>query len=676
MKISILILFILFAACSRYPHDVENALKLAGENRQEIEKVLQYYTSPGDSLKYKAAVFLIKNSLYHFGYYSGKFERYDAVWDSMYARYQYKSFSKHKHTNRVIRKKLFQQILDLCRERLGEVTSHDFGAKLDIEELSAEFLIENIEYAFKAWEFPWSRNYNFEQFCNYILPYRYGNEPLESWRPFYVKQLAWLPDSVLEKDNSKEAAMLLDVWLSRNAYVVNDFKPFPGGLKCSNFMKFPAYRNCYDKAGLCVSCLRAMGIPATVIAFPKWGNNNEGHAIAAFLDHEGQWQSIMEISAVGYRKSFSEYTVPKIYKMHYDVVQTGLDLAVYQRLPYLLYSEDISANYINTIDIDVDIDPRVSKGQKFAFICTFDRPDWQPVFWGEIRKGKVRFKNMGTGMIYLPVIFKDDKLVPAGSPIKVNKGGDIRKMEISPAEMITCTFDRKFPTNDSDIVKSRCEDMIGGRFECADNKEFYRSKIMYEIGAIPPYYPEIKKINSVKTKFARYCFPVFTKSQQNGPGQISFYTTRDSSLQRLEGVYFGSPGVTQDNLFLLFDDNILSYVLCSPYETSIGENRVPEIVLYQGSQADVWVGVEFEKKETITHIGYCVRNDKNGIYPGMTYELLHWENGWKPLGTRTASDSTVTFTNIPGGALLWLRNLDEGEAERICTIEEGQITWW
>ena len=47
---------------------LEYSLKLAGSNRPELEKVLAHFSaSPADSLKYKAAVFLLSNmeDLYH-----------------------------------------------------------------------------------------------------------------------------------------------------------------------------------------------------------------------------------------------------------------------------------------------------------------------------------------------------------------------------------------------------------------------------------------------------------------------------------------------------------------------------------------------------------------------------------------------------------------------------------
>lgn len=42
------------------------AMTLAGENKNELQKVLNFYrTKPSDSLKYKASVFLIENMPYH-----------------------------------------------------------------------------------------------------------------------------------------------------------------------------------------------------------------------------------------------------------------------------------------------------------------------------------------------------------------------------------------------------------------------------------------------------------------------------------------------------------------------------------------------------------------------------------------------------------------------------------
>ncbi|MCD8264831.1 MAG: hypothetical protein LUD02_12325 [Tannerellaceae bacterium] len=52
---------LLFSGCAQNT-PLENALQLARHNQEELIKVLEYYKKePGDSLKYKAACFLIEN---------------------------------------------------------------------------------------------------------------------------------------------------------------------------------------------------------------------------------------------------------------------------------------------------------------------------------------------------------------------------------------------------------------------------------------------------------------------------------------------------------------------------------------------------------------------------------------------------------------------------------------
>ena len=64
MKNFLFIILILFlASCSSKNTLLEQSLQQAGNNRSELEKVLEYYKN--DTLKYNAAIFLIENMPYH-----------------------------------------------------------------------------------------------------------------------------------------------------------------------------------------------------------------------------------------------------------------------------------------------------------------------------------------------------------------------------------------------------------------------------------------------------------------------------------------------------------------------------------------------------------------------------------------------------------------------------------
>jgi hypothetical protein len=63
----IMLIAVTVAGCScKNESDLEQALEYAEKNRPELERVLEHYR--GDSLKYEAAVFLIKNMPGHYSY--------------------------------------------------------------------------------------------------------------------------------------------------------------------------------------------------------------------------------------------------------------------------------------------------------------------------------------------------------------------------------------------------------------------------------------------------------------------------------------------------------------------------------------------------------------------------------------------------------------------------------
>ena len=73
----LIVVFLSLFSCMGTVDRLEWALTLAGENRTELEKVLQYYKD--DSLKYKAACFLIENMPYHYGYEDARLDSVKAV---------------------------------------------------------------------------------------------------------------------------------------------------------------------------------------------------------------------------------------------------------------------------------------------------------------------------------------------------------------------------------------------------------------------------------------------------------------------------------------------------------------------------------------------------------------------------------------------------------------------
>ena len=148
---------------------LETVLQVAGENRQELEKVLHYYRiNLADSLKYKAVCFLIENIPFYTYSDGEQLENYKSY-------YTWLKKSKGKTP---------QQVVDSIKKIYGPMKEP--SKKRDIMEIDSAYLCRNIDWAFKVWqEQPWGKNISFETFCEYILPYRIVDEPLSYWRETY-----------------------------------------------------------------------------------------------------------------------------------------------------------------------------------------------------------------------------------------------------------------------------------------------------------------------------------------------------------------------------------------------------------------------------------------------------------------------------------------------------------
>ena len=81
--------------------------------------------------------------------------------------------------------------------------------------------------------------------------------------------------------------------------------------------------------------------------------------------------------------------------------------------------------------------------------------------------------------------------------------------------------------------------------------------------------------------------------------------------------------------------------------------------------------------KTISRIDYFPWNDGNFVVPGHDYELAYWnKDRWRAIGRQHSNDYSLTFDNIPSGALLILHDLTEGKEERPFTLNNGRQIWW
>ena len=211
VTVSLFCIMFLMHSCSLSPLD--RSLKMAGKNKGELQKVLDHYSEfPVDSLKYKAACYLIKHIPYYYSYAPNE------IVDSL-------KQIKVKNGDGWLPQEVIKKWKWFHYENLPKIN--------DIDVITADLLIENIDYAFEVWnKRSWSKYYTFEDFCEYILPYRVGNEKLEKWRKIYYDRYCPVLDSLYQGTDVVEAARRMAAYLqSEKFYSRIDFSlPHMGAL--------------------------------------------------------------------------------------------------------------------------------------------------------------------------------------------------------------------------------------------------------------------------------------------------------------------------------------------------------------------------------------------------------------------------------------------------------------
>lgn len=157
---------------------VKKALGHAGDNRTELEKVLEHFKGDSDELKMRSAKFLISNMPYNYTYAG---EYVDAL-DSAYL---------------VMADNPTKDRVDVFK-RMTDALDDDREAVCDLNAVKADYLISNIDDACEVWKkSPWSKLYSDDIFFDYVLPYRLLNEPLSQWRRLVREEYPFLASHVV-----------------------------------------------------------------------------------------------------------------------------------------------------------------------------------------------------------------------------------------------------------------------------------------------------------------------------------------------------------------------------------------------------------------------------------------------------------------------------------------------
>lgn len=623
-KVDLTLIFILFCSCSHKSlSPLEEVYKLAGSNKKELMRVIRHYsTDPVDSLRLKAAEFLILNMV---GKYS---EYYEAPWQDVATLNMRWSSSSDK-----------EKVLKTYK--VGETIRRD-----DLIHVKADYLISNIDLAFRVWEDkPWGKHISFDTFCEEILPYRIGTEPLENWREKVLASFADV-DNMLKEDTTLTAVEAC----SR----VNDILPrfrMDKDFSNMNFTQLMATTRgqCDSQAALAAFVMRALGIPVTIDFTPQWKKHPTGHDWNSVCDSTGNHISFMGTEtnpnqshqgntfqkAKAYRNTFRNRKV---------IDFAGMDVpSLFEKNLY-----DISSEHQNMIDASLPVKDGFSSTGENVYLSLFYDFDWRITGHADTDSDSIYFHHIGKEILYLPVYYKDDRQTPAGSPFYVDNKGEVIVLDCAGN-----TIEMSFSTISNENDNNFPERMMNSVFEISKDGQFSEAETIYEITELPGIYNRISFKNPYGSRYARFMTP----DEWCNVSEITFF---DAQNNKLKGRHIGTPG-SYNNLGSTgdkaFDDDIATF-----YDAEKGGNS--------------WTGLDFGEVKEIASIEYSPRIQGVGIYEGYEYELFGWTtNGWEMTGSTVATGESITFKMHDNG-LFYITNKTAGKKGRVFFLINGEVSFY
>lgn len=641
------LLFCSFIAvgCCRNDSRLERALVLAKDNRGELERVLAYYRM--DSLKLQAAKFLIENMPGHFSYQGNEIDRYYDAVDSVL---------QEKHGIPV------HELVEEMNE-VGRRFAKKYNMASDLEVVTADYLIENIEDAFCQWENGnWSTHVSFQDFCEWMLPYKVVElQPLDGWR-FYLKKRF---DKGLENlqycciyENSA-------VWATRriNANLRDSVKPTLSAYKMlpvhrlTTKLKLP-FGVCQDYVEIAAAVLRSEGIPVAVDFTPQWPFRNLGHSWNVVLANNGKHIPFSGVEGNPGEPHKLDEKMAKVYRNTYAVNPELEKLHKSERfVPETFGSlciKDVTNEYMVTDDVDVEVN---GKNGNFAYLAVFDNKTWKPVAFGEVYNHRASFKDLGRDVLYLPVGYRDHSIVPLGIPFVLTAKGEIKKIVPKKETVSEMVLYRKYPVLPH--VQDIAHHVVGGKFQVANCANFEDSITLHEIKEWGTKGVEVVLPPSTKAyRYWRYYQP--HKLTFCNMAEITFIDKASHSpvvgqIIGTEGSFWNEAHTRKE---VVFDGDLLT-----SFNAPVDSGG--------------WVGMDFGHPVAMEKIIYTPRGDGNTIGIGDTYELFYWKDGrWVSLGRQVATTVLLRFKDVPEDALYLLKNLSRGVEERIFLYKNGKQEFW
>ncbi len=434
----------LVCSCTQGTPSMEEALRSAGANRPELERVLNHYrTVDPNPQKLRAAEFLIENMPAHYSYAGSKIYEYYDYAAKILAN---KSLSPEQQRD---------SLLAITDQKYRDLPGQTVP---DAQVIKADYLINNIDKSYTQWTTcPWASQLTFNEYLEWLLPYK-GIElqELDGWRDSILNHFNYGLTHPVINDVECNTAMGIADMLRREAYdKISRYGLYSReGLPLLSAYLLPrqTYGDIPDYALLALLLMRSAGVPAVLDETPVGSRFTAAIKWFVILDDKGMERASEWDLSTDIGNSFFPYERgPKVYRNSYAINKERFEYNKKAKyiIPFDWGKEDVTSKYFLTSDLKLPIAGKTRKRikDKYLYIAAATRSEdkpWTIVDIGKLINGKACFHDMGREVLYQVMGYDGESLIPITEPFILHKDTSI---EYLSSDTIQSQFLDKWKNN-------------------------------------------------------------------------------------------------------------------------------------------------------------------------------------------------------------------------------------
>lgn len=636
------------------------AMQSAGANRSELEKVLEY--GQGDSQKQQAARFLIANMPLHKGIDTATIGFLGPLYE------KHISISEKHSWKRTREWKL--EVDSFWNKEKNRIPFHKLSLRQDIEQVKADWLIREIERSFKAWqENVYAKDCSFEDFCSYILPYRFAEGLCldDSRDVFYKRHAHIFSDSTKDFRGVTDSLHQLYCSLTHHDWAAASMPLY----SAATFEQIKR-GSCDDKTWYNCQLMSALGMPVAIDFVPAWGNRSgahswnslivkgETHPFEPFWD-EDRWKYKRIYNNESFDLKWGKFKLPKVYRHTFELHLDGPlgdKSEARENIPALFrnpFMKDVSDQYFKAIDVDLTLTEAVPENIGYCYLCVFGETKWHPVQWGKIRGNKsVRFEKMGKDIVYLPMFCQDGNLIPAGQAFRLNQKGEYQELKCKEEKTDITVRNYTAYLYPEEIAESK-RLLVGSCLVGYNDLSASVGDTIYCMtDSMDTWQNDITLQNNVAYRYIRL-LPI---KDTLGLCELSFFRSEDRN-SRIMDIKLSTSAIPINPAEKI--EMAVDYLSATGFRGRFRDK----------GEKEKGVLVDFGKQVTIKCFSF-IPYTLNYLTYTPEVELCYWDNRWVSGGILKSDSNFVTFHKIPKGTVYRIKKTND----RIFTYEDGIINWY